>query len=157
MAFLIDWIRRRLIGPTLLEDITRIPLEASLEDAVAAYGDPTDSKPNDDLPQSTEYSFHISDYHDVVTWVWKEKVHAILYLSSRGQPELDLETMRKSYGNGQDWITVNEGYLYRRRDGKVRLWCSAIPAIGVGTEEYFQAENEHKRARAAGSNSREPA
>ena len=147
MTFLIDWIRRKLIGPTLLEDIALLPLEASLDDAMTVYGKPAESKVDEEFPEAREHTFQISDYHEVVTWEWRGCIHAIVYFSARGQPDLDLETMIKTYGESQEWTTVNKGYLYRRRDGRIRLWCSAMPAIGVGTEEYFRAESEYKESR----------
>ena len=68
------------------------------------------------------------------------------YFSAKGDPELDLKTIRDTYGNQQNWTTINEGYSYRRADKKVQLWCSVMPAIGVGTEEFMQAKANYKRA-----------
>ena len=129
MAFLIDWIRRRLVGPTLLEDIAILPLGATLNEAIALYGEPAESKTGEDFPESTEYTFPISDYHEVVTWQWKKTIHAIVYFSARGQPELDLETIVKEYGNGQDWTTIDVGYLYppaHPASGQILLFPSCV-------------------------------
>ncbi len=45
-------------------------------------------------------------------------MHAIVNFSAKGEPELDLKTIRDAYGEHQDWTTINEGYNYRRADGK---------------------------------------
>ena len=47
-----DWIRIKLIGPTLLEDIVLIPLGVTLEDVIGQYGEAKNSKPCDDLPEA---------------------------------------------------------------------------------------------------------
>ena len=47
--------------------------------------------------------------------------------------------MFETYGENQEWQTVNEGYLYYRDDNLVRLWCSAMPPIGVASMEYWEA------------------
>jgi len=146
MTWLVDGIRLRLVGPTLLEDVPHLPLNATLADAIALYGEPSASEVNDEFPESREYIFPVSDYHEIVAWEWRSKIHAVLYQSARGHPELDLATIFKAYGNGQDWTTVDEGYLYRRSDQSVRVWCSAIPAIGVGTEEFFKAKDSPNHA-----------
>jgi hypothetical protein len=46
----------------------------------------------------------------------------------------------------QEWKEVNEGYTYLRADGSLRLWCSAVPAIGVGFEEYMKADASYRSA-----------
>lgn len=72
-------------------------------------------------------------------------LHAIVYFSANGEPALDLKTIRDAFGEQQNWTVINEGYNYRRADGKVQLWCSIMPAIGVGTEEYMQTKAHYKR------------
>jgi hypothetical protein len=42
---------------------------------------------------------------------------------------------------------MQEGYWYQRSDGSVRLWCSAIPAIGIGTVDFLRAKGEAKTAK----------
>lgn len=41
---------------------------------------------------------------------------------------------------------MEEGYWYQRNDGKVRLWCSAVPAIGVAFVEFLAAKAEYAKA-----------
>ncbi len=124
MEWIVDWIRIRLVGPTLLQDIPLIPLGSSLEDAKALYGPRVETIANQDLPEASGYSFELSQYHVVDVWVWNSLVSAVVYHSAKGEPILDLETVRKTYGEGKEWKTVNEGYTYLRADGSVRLWCS---------------------------------
>lgn len=144
MEWIVDGIRLRLVGPTLLQDIPLLAIGSTIDDAAKLYGPHVDCKPNEDLPDSECYSYEPSKFHAIEVWTWKSQVHAIVYYSSKGEPELDLKTMFERYGESQSWVTINEGYTYRRQDGEVRLWCSAMPAIGVGTERYLRAEGEQK-------------
>ena len=41
---------------------------------------------------------------------------------------------------------MEEGYWYQREDGKIKLWCSAIPAIGVAYVDFLTAAAEYKTA-----------
>jgi hypothetical protein len=79
-------------------------------------------------------------------WIWRSQVSAVVYHSAKGDPELDLETVWMKYGEMQEWKEVNEGYTYLRADGRLRLWCSAVPAIGVGFEEYMKADASYRSA-----------
>ncbi|MCO8120135.1 hypothetical protein NHH03_00175 [Stieleria sp. TO1_6] len=87
----------------------------------------------------------MNDLHAIDVWQWKGRVHAVIYHSARGDADMDLETMFKVYGEDKCWHEVNKGYTYHRDDKNVRLWCSAMPAIGVGTVEYMTADSEAKR------------
>ena len=71
------------------------------------------------------------------------KVCLVTYWSAHADPNRDLRCMLAKYGNGVGWDEVEQGYLCIRKDGKVRLWCSAVPAIGVETTEYFVAKNRN--------------
>jgi hypothetical protein len=144
MERLVDSIRLRLVGPTLLQDIPLLELGSTIADATTLYGPHTERRPNEDYPESECYSFEPSKFHAIDVWMWKSVVHAIVYYSAKGEPDLDLKTIFDKYGESQPWMTINEGYTYRRQDGHVRLWCSAMPAIGVGTESYMQTEGAHK-------------
>jgi hypothetical protein len=144
MEKLVDGIRLRLVGPTLLQDIELLDLGTTIDDATRLYGKHVETKQNEDLPESECYSFEPSEYHGIDVWIWKSAVHAIVYFSAKGEPEMDLTTIREKYGGKQHWDTINEGFTYRRADQQVRLWCSAMPAIGVGSEEYMRAEAEQK-------------
>ena len=41
-------------------------------------------------------------------------------------------------GDGQEWTTWTEGYRYATADDSLRVWCSAMPVIGVGTKEFVR-------------------
>jgi len=136
MECLVDFVRLRLIGPNLLGDIDQIPLLSSLDAAVAAYGEPYEQTEDEKLPNTTRYSFDVQDRHLVEIWIWNSVVHQVLYTSPRGDDSLDLQTVFDAYGSGGEWVAMTEGYRYRSGDDSVRVWCSAMPVIGVGTKEF---------------------
>ena len=144
MEKLVDSVRLRLVGPSLLGDIVQIPLRCSLEEARAAYGEPYEHSVDDGLPDCECYSFEVRNFHLVELWVWKSAVHQILYTSPRGESSLDLQTVFDAYGSGKEWVTWEEGYLYASADNSVRVWCSAMPVIGVGTTEFVHFRDSHK-------------
>ena len=144
MDWVVDGIRIRLVGPTLLQDIPLLDLGASLADATSLYGPHKETIPNEDFPEAIGYSFEPSQFHTVDVWIWKSHVSAVVYHSAKGEPELDLKTVLEKYGETHEWKTINEGYTYLRADGRVRLWCSAVPAIGVGSDEYMQADANYR-------------
>lgn len=146
MEWLVDGIRLRLVGPTLLQDIELVPLGVTNADATRLYGRCVEEEIAEEFPESRCYTYEPTQYHRIDVWEWKSTVHAVVYFSANGDPELDLKTIRDAYGEKQDWMTINEGYNYRRVDGNVQLWCSAMPAIGVGTEEYMRAKAQFKQS-----------
>jgi hypothetical protein len=146
MEWLVDGIRLRWVGPTLLQDIPLLNLGCSLEEATGLYGPYARKFPSDGLPEAVGYSFEPSPFHMIDVWIWRSQVSAVVYHSAKGDPELDLETVWMKYGEMQEWKEVNEGYTYLRADGRLRLWCSAVPAIGVGFEEYMKADASYRSA-----------
>ncbi|WP_050026348.1 hypothetical protein [Verrucomicrobium sp. BvORR034] len=50
--------------------------------------------------------------------------------------------MFEGYKEGNGWQVMTEGYWYQRSDGRVRLWCSAIPAIGVAYTDFLRAKSD---------------
>lgn len=138
MEYLVDSVRLRLIGPHLLGDIPQIPLPCKLDEAFEAYGEPYEQAKEDELPDTQTYAFEVHDLHLVQIWVWKSEVHQILYTSPRGDSAMDLQTVFDAYGGGQEWTTWTEGYRYANADDSLRVWCSAMPVIGVGTKEFVQ-------------------
>jgi len=54
------------------------------------------------------------------------------------------------YGDGQDWDTITQGYLYHRLDDNVTLWCSVMPPIGVATMDYWREKGSHAKKEIAG-------
>ncbi len=149
MNWLVEGIRLRLVGPTLLEDIEQLKLGSTIDDANRLYGSCVEQEINEDFPESRCYSYVPTAFHIIDVWEWKSVVHAIVYYSAQGDPELDLATIRDTYGDQQDWTVINKGYNYRRADRQVQLWCSAMPAIGVGTEEYMQAQSQYSASEIA--------
>ncbi|QDV59049.1 hypothetical protein [Rosistilla oblonga] len=146
MEHLVDAVRLRLIGPHLLGDIPQIPLPCKLDDALKAYGEPYEQSEGDVLPDTQNYTFEVHDLHLVQIWVWKSEVHQILYTSPRGDGATDLQTVFDAYGDGKEWTTWTEGYLYASADDSLRVWCSALPMIGVGTKEFVHFRDAHKSA-----------
>jgi hypothetical protein len=58
----------------------------------------------------------------------------------------DLKCMLETYGEEVGWDNTEAGYWYFRKDGRVRIWCSAMPANGVATTEFLNAESDAKKA-----------
>ena len=54
--------------------------------------------------------------------------------------------MLDRYRDGSQWRVMEEGYWYQREDDKIRLWCSAIPAIGVAYVDFLAVMAEYKKA-----------
>ena len=131
---------------TTLESLQLLELEASLEAAKELYGDPSQAAPDDDFPEATTLVFAPDELHELVVTSWKGQVHQVVYWFADPSPDDDILHIGKFYGAGKGWDELNPGYLYYRKDGEIRLWCSALPAIGVGTNEYFAAESAWKRA-----------
>jgi hypothetical protein len=144
MERVVDSVRLRLVGPSLLGDIVQIPLRCGLEEALAAYGEPYEHSVDGGLPDCECYSFEVRNFHLVELWVWKSAVHQILYTSPRGESSLDLQTVFDAYGSGKEWVTWEKGYLYASADNSVRVWCSAMPVIGVATSEFVHFRDSHK-------------
>ncbi len=140
------WFGRTFLRWNRLDRIQRLGLEALIADAFEVYGEPTESKPNADFPEATTYTFHPGPFHEVVISEWRGRACSITFWSAHAAPTPDLNCMLETYGQGIGWKDVETGYWYFRSDDKVRLWCSAAPAIGVATSEYLKAEGEAKRA-----------
>jgi len=144
MESLVDRIRLRLLGPQLLGDIEQIPLRCSVEEARAAYGTSCEDTEDVGLPNTKRHCFEVKGLHLVEIWVWNGIVHQILYTSPHGDGPLDLQTVFDSYRSGGDWVTMTEGYRYRSGDDSVRVWCSVIPSIGVGTKDFVLFRESHE-------------
>jgi hypothetical protein len=138
------WFGRRLLKWNRLEKIDLIDLDTPIDEVVSIYGDPIKSEPVEEFPEAILHSFCAGPFHEAVVVEWNRKVCAITYWSAHADPDRDLECMLVKYGRGIGWDEQDPGYLCIRKDGKVRLWCSAVPAIGVATTEYFAAKNQRK-------------
>ena len=133
-------------GRHRLETIEKLPLGCSLTEAVALYGKPIESKPDEGSPEITQHTFAAGDYHEVVVSEWKDAIQSITYWSLKADPGSDLDCMLGAYSGSSEWQIMEEGYWYQRKDGELRLWCSAIPAIGVGFIEFLRAKSELETA-----------
>lgn len=133
-------------GRHRLETIEKLPLGSSLGDAVALYGEPIETKSDEDSPEITQHTFAAGDYHEVIASEWKDTIQSITYWSLKADPGRDLDCMLDAYSGSSEWQIMEEGYWYQRKDGVIRLWCSAIPAIGVGFIDFLGARSEHKTA-----------
>lgn len=108
---------------------------------------PLESKEDEDFAEATIHTFSIRPFHEVVISEWNGKACSITYWSAYAAPNPDLKCMLETYGKGIGWNDVETGYWYFRKDDKVRLWCSVVPAIGVATTEYLNAAGDAKRAK----------
>jgi hypothetical protein len=121
-----------------------LPLGATLDDAIALYGDPSEAYVDDDMPETMGFCFRDGLVPKIIAWQWKDQIQAVVYYSDSSNPGRDLAIMMDTYGDGQKWIAVEQGYLYFRADERVRLTCSAVPILAVGTAEYFDAKYKPK-------------
>lgn len=139
---LVDTLRLRFVGPTLLEDIHLPPIGSSIGQVRQHYGNETGVEQGDSDASSSCHTFEPSEYHQVVVWAKQGKVQAVIFFSANGDPELDLETVMTAYGNDSRWVEINPGYDYRLSDDSIRLWCSVMPGIGVGTTDFVKAQDQ---------------
>lgn len=133
-------------GRHRLQTIEKLPLGSSLGEAIALYGDPIETEPDDDAPQITTHTFAVGDYHEVVASEWKTTIQSITYWSLKADPGRDLDCMLSAYGESSGWQVMDKGYWYQRKDGVIRLWCSAIPVIGVAFVDFLREKSELKTA-----------
>ena len=133
-------------GRYRLESIKMLPLGSSVSHAIELYGEPIESKPSDDSPEITELTFAAGDYHEVVTYEWQGQIQSITYWSMKSAPSRDLSCVLNAYRGASGWQVMEEGYWYRRNDGLIKLWCSAIPAIGVAFDDFLRVKAELKTA-----------
>jgi len=145
-APVILWFGRTCLQWNRLDHIKRVELESLITDVIDIYGEPIESNPTEDFPEATTHTFQPGLYHEAVICEWRGKACSITYWSSHASPTQDLKCMFETYGKGIGWREVETGYWYFRKDDKVRLWCSAIPAIGVATTEYMEAKGQAKKA-----------
>ena len=136
----------KLVGAERLDRHDALPLGSSLHDAIALYGEPLETNQCDSLPDSTEHTFSVSPFHECVAWEWRDRIQCIVYFPAKSFPDPDLRFMFDNYGDGKEWRAATQGYLYFREDKQVRLWCSAMPPIGVATMEYWNAKEAYSKS-----------
>lgn len=134
------WLARTFFGMHRLESLEPVKLGAPIDDALRLYGAPLEQQPSDKIPGALSYTFSVELFHETVMTAIDGRVVHITYWSEYPDPARDLRWMLDTYGEGVEWNLVEAGYWYWRKDGRVRLWCSAAPGIGVGTREYFEAQ-----------------
>ena len=139
------WYGRSFQGAHRLEKIRMVSLRAPIIEAIALYGEPVEKRRSEEFPEVTEYIFNVGPHHDAVIYEWEGAMHVVTYWSEQADPGRDLRQMMTHFGEGQTWEDLTEGYLYLRKDSEVQLWCSATPAIGVGTREYQEAETAYRQ------------
>ena len=139
------WMSRIVFKVNRLDAIDPVCLGAELSAAIELYGDPIEKGEHEKLPEATTYTFEAGIFHEAVITVWQDRIHQITYWSSYPAPEKDLRFMFEKYAEGNTWRVMTEGYSYQRSDDKVHLWCSAVPAIGVGTIVFMNALREFRR------------
>ncbi|MHA3773917.1 hypothetical protein ACXR0O_20490 [Verrucomicrobiota bacterium sgz303538] len=135
-----------VLGRHRLETVETLPLGSSIDEAVRLYGAAIESGPSQDAPEITEYTFSVGRHHEAVISEWQEKVQSITFWSVKSDPGRDLRYMLDQYGEDSGWNVMEEGYWYQRKDGRIRLWCSVAPAIGVAYVEFLTAKAELKTA-----------
>jgi len=133
-------------GRHRLESLTALALGSSLAEAIKLYGHPLKSEPSEDSPEIIQHTFAVGNYHEVVASEWNGMIQSITYWSVRCDPARDLKFMLNAYRDSNDWNVMEDGYWYQRKDGTIRLWCSAIPAIGVAFVEFLRAKGNLKTA-----------
>lgn len=133
-------------GRHRLESLPTLALGSKVAEAVKLYGEPLTSEPSEDSPEITQHSFAAGNYHEVVASEWKGLIQSITYWSAKSDPARDLHFMLNSYRGASEWNVMEEGYWYQRQDGVIRLWCSAMPAIGVAYVEFLRAKADLKTA-----------
>ena len=133
-------------GRHRLDTMKLLPLGSSLADAVKLYGTPLEEESLEEASEIIQYTFSLGLYHEAVVLEWKQKIQSITYWSVKSDPARDLRYMLEQYQCGSRWCVMEEGYWYHREDDKVRLWCSAVPAIGVGYIDFLDAKAEYETA-----------
>lgn len=131
-------------GRHRLESLTTLALGSKIDEAIKLYEEPLKSELSEDSPEITDYTFSAGDYHKVVLSEWKGVIQSVTYWSAKADPVRDLRFMLNAYRGDSDWNVMEEGYWYQRKDGVVRLWCSAVPAIGVAYVDFFSCKADLK-------------
>ncbi len=68
MEWLVDGIRHRLVGPTLLQDIEQLKLGATVDDATRLYGPSVEHEIGEEFPESHCFSYEPTEYHRIDVW-----------------------------------------------------------------------------------------
>jgi hypothetical protein len=140
VVFPFVFVIRELFSLHLLEKIKPVALGVSYEKAVELWGDPDEEEECDEYENTIVYTFSPSWFHEANVFVKNDVIQSVAYFSDKPDPNRDLQFVMKEYSDGKEWNTLTEGYLYQRDDRARRLWCSAMPAIGVGISEFLDGK-----------------
>jgi len=138
------WLHRNFGRPSPLAQIDTLPLNTRLDHAIERYGDPSEAFVDDDIADAMGFCFGEGLVPKIIAWQLKDEIQAVVYYSDSSNPGRDLAMMMDTYGDGQKWNEVNQGYLYFRADNRVRLTCSAVPIYAVGNAEFFDEKYKPK-------------
>jgi hypothetical protein len=134
------------LGRHRLETVALLPLGRSVSEAVEIYGSPLETGPSEETAEITQHTFSVGRYHQAIAFEWKGTIQSITYRSAKSDPARDLRYVLDCYEDGSKWRVMEEGYLFHREDGRVRLWCSVFPAIGVAYVEFLAAKAKYATA-----------
>lgn len=113
-----------------------LDLGVPIQDVFEFWGDPVETKEVKGLPDATQHTIFIGEFHEVVATEWKGVAHSFFYWSQHSYPGPDLKCVANRYSEGQEWSSWSNGYSYLRADRKLWIHCSFLPAVGVLTAEY---------------------
>lgn len=128
-------------GLLRLKSIKLLPLEVPIDDALLLYGKPEETEPVDDWPDARRLKFSVKLFEVSVT-EWEGRAHVVVYHFPARIKDDDHAEILRFYSDGKKWLTLGEGYSYRREDGLRTSWCSAMPVVGVGTDTYMKRHSK---------------
>jgi hypothetical protein len=137
-------VARQVLVWLRLKSIKLLPLEVTIEEAFTLYGKPEETEPHENWSGAIRHTFSVNLFEVSVT-EWRGHVHVVAYHFPARIKDQELAEVLRFYGQDQKWQTLTEGYSYQREDGRRNAWCSALPAIGVGTDTFMErrsAENQ---------------
>lgn len=137
------------VGATFFgwDRIAKLELPA-LGDSVESYEEavgPRDARSPGDVPGTTMHDFELP-FHLVRLVTVDGHIAAVVVQSARPSPEDDLSSMMEHFGGESDWTALTPGYSYRCVERGIQLWCSVMPIIGVGTDEYLEMKAASRAA-----------
>jgi hypothetical protein len=127
---------KTFLGWGRLKSIRLVPLEVTLDEVRALYGDPEAVEPREDWEGATRQTFQVRLFEVHVT-EWQGRVHAVTYEFPGRTQDREFTDFLEFYGEGHRWEPLTEGYSHRRADLRRVAWCSAAPVIGVGTDVFL--------------------
>jgi hypothetical protein len=130
IAHIWTWVERFILGKNKLRSLDLPPLGLTKDALERIAG----RKPLEHTIENgiQHLVFQYGGYHVMQIWLDRDgKATRYVYRSARPSPKDDLLVVLERYGQGLGWHETEPGYLYRRDDGKIQVYCSAAPLIGV--------------------------